>query len=85
MAAEPVVAQKEETGCDQTGGWFMQAKTRMENIHFSTPHVQNLFDDGTCRYYWVISSSRVVELTNGTDIHSWECCLWIWTIPGFHV
>lgn len=39
----------------------------MENIHFSTPHVQNLFDDGTYRYYWVISASRVVELTNGTE------------------
>ena len=83
MAAEPVVAQKEEPDVTRQG-WFMQAKTRMENIHFSTPHVQNLFDDGTCRYYWVISSSRVVELTNG-QIHSWECCLWIWTIPGFHV
>ena len=45
----------------------MQAITRMENIHFFTLHVQNFFDDGTCRYYWVISSSRVVELTNGTD------------------
>ena len=66
MAAEPVVAQKEEPDVTRQG-WFMQAKTRMENIHFSTPHVQNLFDDGTCRYYWVISSSRVVELTNGTD------------------
>ena len=66
MAAEPVVAQKEEPDVTRQG-WFMQAKTRMENIHFSTPHVQNLFDDGTCRYYRVISSSRVVELTNGTD------------------
>ena len=66
MAAEPVVAQKEEPDVTRQG-WFMQAKIRMENIHFSTPHVQNLFDDGTCRYYWVISSSRVVELTNGTD------------------
>lgn len=66
IAAEPVVAQKEEP--DVTGqGWFIQAMKRMENIHFSTPHVQNLFDDGTYRYYWVISSSRVVELTDGAD------------------
>ena len=36
----------------------------MENMHFSTPHIQNLFNDGTQRYYWVISLSRVVELTN---------------------
>lgn len=45
----------------------MHAMNQMENIHFSTPHVQNLFDDGSCRYYWVISSSRVVELTNGSN------------------
>ena len=35
----------------------------MENIHFSIPHIQNLFDDNSFRYYWVISSSRAVELT----------------------
>lgn len=28
------------------------------------PHIQNLFDDATRRYYWVISLSRVVELTD---------------------
>ena len=37
---------------------------KMENMHFSTPHIQNLFDDTSLRYYWVISLSRVVELTN---------------------
>ena len=37
----------------------------MENMHFSTPHIQNLFDDDASRYYWVISLSRVVELTDG--------------------
>ena len=35
----------------------------MENFHFSTPHVQNLFDDANYRYHWVISLSRAVELT----------------------
>ncbi len=66
MAAEPVATQKEEPNVTKQE-WFMQAMDRMENIHFSTPHVQNLFDDGTFRYYWVISASRVVELTNGTE------------------
>lgn len=66
MAAEPVSTQKEEPDVTKQE-WFIQAMNRMENIHFSTPHVQNLFDDGTYRYYWVISSSRVVELTNGTE------------------
>lgn len=66
MAAEPVATQKEEPDVTKQE-WFIQAMNRMENVHFSTPHVQNLFDDGTYRYYWVISASRVVELTNGTE------------------
>ena len=37
---------------------------QMENLHFSTPHVQNLFDNATYRYYWVVSLSRAVELTS---------------------
>lgn len=36
MAAEPVVAQKEEPDVTRQG-WFIQATKRMENIHFSTP------------------------------------------------
>lgn len=66
MAAEPVVSRKEDTDVTEQE-WFWQAVEEVENIHFSTPHVQNLFDDGSFRYYWVISSSRVVELANGPD------------------
>ncbi len=43
--------------------WFENAVKQMENLHFSTPHVQNLFDDTSFRYYWVVSLSRAVELT----------------------
>ena len=43
----------------------------MENMHFSTPHIQNLFDDGTQRYYWVISLSRVVETDESGRITAW--------------
>lgn len=63
MAAEPVAAQKEELDVTEQD-WYKQALKEMENMHFSTPHIQNLFDDGTQRYYWVISLSRVVELTD---------------------
>ena len=35
--------------------WFVNAVDQMENLHFSTPHVQNLFDNATYRYYWVVS------------------------------
>ncbi len=36
------------------------------NIHFSTPHVQNLFDDGTFRYHRVVSLSRSVDINDGS-------------------
>ena len=47
--------------------WYERAMEETENLHFSTPHVQNLFDDGSQRYYWVISLSRAVELTVNGD------------------
>ena len=63
VAAEPVALQKEDPDITQQG-WYQRAMDEMENMHFSTPHIQNLFDDAAFRYYWVISLSRVVELTN---------------------
>lgn len=44
--------------------WFIDAQDKMENLHFSDLHVQNIFENSTNRYYWVISLSRGVELTN---------------------
>lgn len=43
--------------------WFQNAKNRKENLHFSTPHVQNLFYDPNYKYTWVVSLSRAVEIT----------------------
>ena len=43
--------------------WFIRAMDRIENLHFSTPHVQNLFIDPGYNYRWVVSLSRAVELT----------------------
>jgi len=43
--------------------WFSDAVNRRENLHFSTPHVQNLFVDPNYNYHWVVSLSRCVELT----------------------
>ncbi len=63
MAAAPVATRKR--GIDiKTQDWFIQANEKIENLHFSTPHVQNLFDNSNYRYYWVVSLSRSVELTN---------------------
>lgn len=64
LAAEPVTEQK--TGADvTTQGWYTDALSDIENIHFSTPHIQNLFADGSYKYYWVISLSRSVDINNG--------------------
>ncbi len=62
MGAEPVVLQKEDPNVTRQD-WYVRAREEMENMHFSTPHIQNLFDDAF-RYYWVISLSRGVELTD---------------------
>ena len=50
--------------------WFSAAVERIENLHFSTPHVQNLFEDPDLRYKWVVSLSRHVELTRGGNVQS---------------
>ena len=62
LSASPVGVEK--PGVDVTEqNWFKRALSRPENLHFSLPHVQNIFvDDPTFRYYWVISLSRAVEL-----------------------
>lgn len=63
IAAEPVALQKEDPDVTNQG-WYEKAVSDTANMHFSTPHIQNLFDDHSRRYYWVISLSRVVELTD---------------------
>lgn len=66
VAAEPVASQKEDPDVTRQE-WYQKAVDKMENIHFSIPHIQNLFDDNSFRYYWVISSSRAVELTENRN------------------
>lgn len=63
VAAAPVATEKEHLDI-VSQKWFTDAVGQMENIHFSTPHVQNLFDNANYRYYWVVSLSQAVELTN---------------------
>lgn len=50
--------------------WFLKASEKMENLHFSDIHVQNLFDNSSDRYYWVISLSRGVEITRNGSLES---------------
>ena len=67
-AAAPIATEKRDVDVKEQE-WFRDAAGELENFHFSTPHVQNLFDDPSFRYYWVVSLSRTVELTrNGTSM-----------------
>ena len=66
VEAVPVAGEKEDVDVTEQE-WFREAVGKMENFHFSTPHVQNLFDDANYRYHWVISLSRAVELTKSGD------------------
>lgn len=69
LMAEPVANEK--TNVDvMKQEWYTHAMNQTENMHFSTPHIQNLFDDGTRNYYWVISLSRAVELTSQGNVQT---------------
>ncbi len=69
VAASPLSTLKNSVSPEKQE-WFVSAMQRIENLHFSTPHVQNLFEDPSFRYRWVISLSRQVELTRAGAIES---------------
>lgn len=67
IAAEPLL-QLKNTVQPKEQPWFIKATQKIENLHFSTPHVQNLFVDADNHYRWVVSLSRSVELTSQGSI-----------------
>lgn len=64
ITAEPVTAQKENVEITEQD-WFVKATGQIENMHFSTPHIQNLFRDDAYRYHWVVSLSWAVDIIDG--------------------
>ncbi len=61
ISAAPIATRK--AGVDFTDQeWFKSTEERIENFHFSAPHVQNMFESGNYRYYWVVSLARSVDL-----------------------
>ena len=62
IAASPLTELK-QTALPQESPWFQAAMEGMENLHFSTPHIQQIFEDPDYRYRWVVSLSRQVQLT----------------------
>lgn len=69
LAAQPLTQVKNYVDPRQSD-WFIKAKGKSENIHFSIPHVQNLFVDTDYKYRWVVSLSRSVDITNDGKISS---------------
>ncbi len=65
---EAVPAARLKTGLDVTKEqWFGATLERTDNLHFTTPHVQYIFDNNENQYRWVITLTRAVEITNGTS------------------
>ncbi len=65
---EAVPAARLKTGLDVTGEqWFGNTLERTDNLHFTTPHVQYIFDNNENQYRWVITLTRAVEITHGTS------------------
>ncbi|SDB07965.1 two-component system, sensor histidine kinase YesM [Pseudobutyrivibrio sp. YE44] len=61
ISAAPISTRK--SGVDFTEQeWFTSTEEKIENFHFSKPHVQNMFEGSNYRYYWVVSLSRSVDL-----------------------
>ena len=65
---EAVPAARLKTGLDVTKEqWFYNTLERPDNLHFTTPHVQYIFDNNENQYRWVITLTRAVEITRGTS------------------
>lgn len=62
ISATPLAELKNSVSPEREA-WFTSAVDKIENLHFSTPHVQNLMEDLDYRYRWVVSLSRYVELS----------------------
>lgn len=63
IAGSPLSTVKDNvkiSDCD----WFINAVTYKDTYYYSTPHVENLFEDTSPNYHRVISISRAVDLTD---------------------
>ncbi len=63
-----IPAARLKSDMDVTGEeWFKNALGRPDNLYFSMPHVQYIFDNSENQYRWVITLTRAVEITEGTS------------------
>lgn len=66
LETAPAAALKPNVNATQQE-WMKNALDKTENLHFSSPAVQNLFISSDGQYNWVISLSRAVQITNGKE------------------
>ncbi len=66
LAAVPAARLKNDMDVTREK-WFADTLEHPENLHFSMPHVQYIFDNSENQYRWVITLSRAVEITEGTS------------------
>ena len=62
LAAVPAARLKNDMDVTREK-WFADTLEHPENLHFSMPHVQYIFDNSENQYRWVITLSRAVEIT----------------------
>ncbi|MGO5051258.1 sensor histidine kinase [Lachnospiraceae bacterium LCP25S3_G4] len=67
IAAQPLSRMKGNVD-PSAEEWFVKANKKIENVHFSTPHVENLFMNSDNIYHWVVTLSRSVEMTRDGSI-----------------
>ena len=66
IAAAPLSRVKNKDMVIKAPG-FSDALNEIENIHFSVPHVQNIFQNEDSNYQWVVSLSRYVRVNYGNE------------------
>lgn len=66
LQAVPAARLKSDLDVTQED-WFQETLERTDNVHFTIPHVQYIFDNSENQYRWVITVSRAVEITRGTS------------------
>ena len=66
LAGTPNASEKNDAD-PASQSWFKAARKDTANLHFSVPHIQNLFNDSGNSFRWVISLSRAVEITHGGE------------------
>lgn len=67
VEAVPVSGIKKNVSPERTE-WYKKASEKIEELHFFTPYVQNIFDNTDGSYRWVVSLSRYVEFIRNGNV-----------------